>query len=1091
MENNKINLIKKKLKEFNINSSRDFNFALETLSEGLNQQSVNNWADIILSAFERDSDTLSSSAYINNFITASPKVFSLLPQTQFIEWSKQSLRIFNSNNIMGESYVSSSVLILKVLRPRHLMDWGNLGLKLFKSAKNTNKLALKFYDISPSFVQNTSFEDLELLVDTADRISLRSISFSTKIFEWVNKISTGAPKDVKKWNTLINDISKILIKDFEDIFRNLAENADLINNQRGFIEVLNLCLNDDPQYFKSLLNSSVIIFKNCRDSEIAEFIDMINILSTSSISELNEFATNFKILNDRISPDKFRIWFKMGIQLYNDQIRPPGGYYSLESIQSKSLFNELTFSVDLDIEKDLIKLYCCALSGEDLGIQSSNIMVEKEIGWFNSNLATTEGSTIYLPSSIKKFNKKEKNFSWLKVIATHQVGHVEFGTFKFDLNKSSQNFEDIRYSLINKMDKVNPESSTELTDMSRLFKFFEDSKLAEDIFSIFEAHRVDSMIIDKYKGIAKSFKEVQVSALVSRPLLNELPARELLLEALIKYSLKPQVLKIPKNLKEHMNSLLSLMKLLSHNSNIEDTAEAMIRAYKILLSIENIIEDDYEQFDFDDETTAGPELSNQDILDFFNFEPETTKDSQELDSSDNTLQNEELLEKSNDYSSPQDVEFWGEFKPELSQLMLEMTLGESEFSEEGDLSELSSEQIEEMLKDSVEENTSENGEDVAESDITQNLQDAINELESESTEDDGKFADRFDHFDEQGKPLKIIEADQYLYDEWDFSAGEYKKDWCLVNEKKMTEGDLDYYEDTLAKHADIVADIKRQFELINPETYRKIKRLEDGEEQDLDLVVEAMVDLRSGISPSEKLYWRRNKVERSISVAFLLDMSASTAEAIDDTDSSNNEWSAPDDPEKYMEWLRKRRSQGFRRTYKRIVDLEKEGLILLLDALEALGDTYGIFGFSGYGRENVEFFNIKDLNEKFSDQIPKRIDNISPLHATRMGPAIRHTITKLLETDEKSKFIFLISDGRPQDRGYSREGVEKEYAVNDTKKALLEAKENGITTFCLTVDKDGHDYMKSMMEDLSYEILDDIASLPLRIPQLYKNLTSF
>ena len=89
---------------------------------------------------------------------------------------------------------------------------------------------------------------------------------------------------------------------------------------------------------------------------------------------------------------------------------------------------------------------------------------------------------------------------------------------------------------------------------------------------------------------------------------------------------------------------------------------------------------------------------------------------------------------------------------------------------------------------------------------------------------------------------------------------------------------------------------------------------------------------------------------------------------------------APDNPEKYMEWLRKRRSQGFRRSYKRIVDLEKEGLILLLDALENLGDTYGIFGFSGYGRENVEYFTIKDLDENFSPLIPKRIDRISPLH---------------------------------------------------------------------------------------------------------------
>ena len=85
--------------------------------------------------------------------------------------------------------------------------------------------------------------------------------------------------------------------------------------------------------------------------------------------------------------------------------------------------------------------------------------------------------------------------------------------------------------------------------------------------------------------------------------------------------------------------------------------------------------------------------------------------------------------------------------------------------------------------------------------------------------------------------------------------------------------------------------------------------------------------------------------------------------------------------------------------------------------------------------------------------------------------------------------LFLISDGRPQDRGYSREGVEKEYAVHDTKKALDEAKNRSINAFCLTVDKNGHDYLKTMCEDVGYEILDDINSLPKRLLYLYKRLT--
>jgi len=107
-----------------------------------------------------------------------------------------------------------------------------------------------------------------------------------------------------------------------------------------------------------------------------------------------------------------------------------------------------------------------------------------------------------------------------------------------------------------------------------------------------------------------------------------------------------------------------------------------------------------------------------------------------------------------------------------------------------------------------------------------------------------------------------------------------------------------------------------------------------------------------------------------------------------------------------------------------------------------------------------------------------------------MGPAIRHAVSKLEQRDAKTKFVFLISDGRPQDRGYSREGVEREYAVHDTHMALVEARQKGITPFCLTVDKAGHDYLKAMCGDVGYEVLEDIWSLPRRLPMLYRKLTA-
>ena len=164
--------------------------------------------------------------------------------------------------------------------------------------------------------------------------------------------------------------------------------------------------------------------------------------------------------------------------------------------------------------------------------------------------------------------------------------------------------------------------------------------------------------------------------------------------------------------------------------------------------------------------------------------------------------------------------------------------------------------------------------------------------------------------------------------------------------------------------------------------------------------------------------------------------------------------------------------------------------MLVVEALEAIGDAYGIYGFSGHGRENVEFHVIKDLDESFDDAVRRRIDKIEPIRSTRMGPAIRHAVTKLNEYDAKVKILILVSDGRPQDEEYGRERGEKEYAVHDTKRALLEAKRQRITPFLITVDSTDRDYLRHICDDIGYEVVADIESLPRRLPKLYGRLAA-
>ena len=636
--------------------------------------------------------------------------------------------------------------------------------------------------------------------------------------------------------------------------------------------------------------------------------------------------------------------------------------------------------------------------------------------------------------------------------------------------------------------------------MSRFFDLFQERRLALDVFTVLESSRIDGYVSELYPGITVMYDLVRDAALESRPDVKDLPAREALVEFMVCVSLgQIDDMIVPAEHKDSARILRRLIrKVTTIEARVEDAAEAAIRAYSLLIDISNedLEDDDYEQLEPEEEEESDESGEDEDEFDreevLQKFLNQLSSEGQNDGDSDQNTEGEEGQDGDEDYSSPQEVDYRGEFKPELSQLLSQMQMMESgELSETGEMEPITQEQLEEMMKNAPEmEMEQVEGEEGGDEQVSEMIENLMKELQKRDPENQQFQPGPSQHVDEDGGPLTATEPDTYTYPEWDFRANEYKPNWCMIHEKIMTDGEPNFFRETLAENTSLVVQIKRQFELVIPEMYRKQKRLEDGEEHDLDALLEAVIDLRVGVSPDEKLFWRRNKNERSVAVAFLLDLSASTAEAIDDAKKPSDDWGAPDDPVEYMVWLRSRRSEGLRRTYKRIVDVEKEGITLLVNSLETLGDTYGIFGFSGYGRENVEFYTIKDLDEKFTDIVPRRIDRIAPLHATRMGPAIRHTAAKLAEVEARSRFLFLISDGRPQDRGYSREGVEKEYAVHDTRQSLIEARQQGITPFCLTVDKAGHDYMKTMMDDFSYEVLPDISLLPKRLPQLYRNLTT-
>jgi nitric oxide reductase NorD protein len=317
---------------------------------------------------------------------------------------------------------------------------------------------------------------------------------------------------------------------------------------------------------------------------------------------------------------------------------------------------------------------------------------------------------------------------------------------------------------------------------------------------------------------------------------------------------------------------------------------------------------------------------------------------------------------------------------------------------------------------------------------------------------------------------------------------DYRRRWCTLYEIRNLDEQPEFVDRTLKELRAVAKSVRRQLNNLRPELLRKVKGVIDGEELDLEKAVELMVDKRAGLSPEERIYVERLRKDRDVSALFLLDMSASTDDRIPEPEVSEAREPPSWDKDDFLHDYYGAKSDPDRR--KRIIDLEKEAVVLMAEALEVLGDSYSVCGFSGYGRDQVDFYLCKDFEEPYNIRAKGRIGGMKPCRSTRMGPAIRHATKRLVATESRIKAMIIISDGYPQDFDYGKDRNSRDYGIKDTTKALAEARQQGVQAFCLTVDPSGHDYLREMCPDQQYMVIQDIDQLPDELSKVYRSLTA-
>jgi nitric oxide reductase NorD protein len=291
------------------------------------------------------------------------------------------------------------------------------------------------------------------------------------------------------------------------------------------------------------------------------------------------------------------------------------------------------------------------------------------------------------------------------------------------------------------------------------------------------------------------------------------------------------------------------------------------------------------------------------------------------------------------------------------------------------------------------------------------------------------------------------EEGAFIYNEWDYERQNYRKNWAVLRELDVHPSHDHFVDKALHKYRGLAMELRRTFEVLRGED-KLLKKQPNGDDVDIDALVEAVADAHHGEEMTERLFTKLHKLERNIAVMFMVDMSGST-----------------------KGWIN---------------DAEREALALLCESLETLGDRYAIYGFSGMTRKRCEVYRVKSFDDPYGEEVKARINGIRPKDYTRMGVTIRHLTQLLNEVEARTKLLITLSDGKPDDYDTYRGA----YGIEDTRMALIEAKRSGIHPFCITIDTEARDYLPHMYGAVNYAVIDEVRKLPLKVSDIYRRLTS-
>ncbi|MDP2262874.1 MAG: VWA domain-containing protein [Hydrogenophaga sp.] len=367
----------------------------------------------------------------------------------------------------------------------------------------------------------------------------------------------------------------------------------------------------------------------------------------------------------------------------------------------------------------------------------------------------------------------------------------------------------------------------------------------------------------------------------------------------------------------------------------------------------------------------------------------------------------------------------------------------------------------------------------------------VNELEVEGAGDDAQeiwvLGTELFPYEDLGVSFNESEGREPVlppvhYGEWDHMIQLERPAWATVQERRPKAGDPAVIDRVLTEHRRLIGRMKHILDAMQPQGVQRIRKLEDGDEIDLNAALASVLDMRMGRQPDPRIMMRSVRKTRDISVLVLLDLSHSTNDKVQSSQAPPLRGALP--PEGAGSPLGRpgERAVGQEET---VLDLTRSACALLADAIHKVGDPFAIHGFCSDGRHDVNYWRFKDFEQPYDDTAKARLAGMEGKLSTRMGAAIRHATAALRAQRSSKKLLLVITDGEPADVDVR----DPQYLRHDAKKAVEAAGRQGITTYCMSLDPRADPYVRRIFGERHYLVVDRVERLPEKLPLLYAGLT--